>query len=175
MGKEAKFISIDIAIFETTKGEAFIVDQEDAEKVSKYTWCFSKTGYLVANIQGKVTKLHRYLLHPNPSAIIDHRNGKLWDNRRSNLRECSLKENARNLKIKKTNQLGIKGIRVTAHGRYNARIVVDRQEIHLGNYLTVDEAIKARRQAEVLYYGEFAPCLSRPERDLVVTIQEIRG
>jgi hypothetical protein len=44
-------------------------------------------------------------------------------------------------------------------GRYNVRIFVDGKEIHVGNFQTVEQAIESRRQAELKYYGEFAPSL----------------
>jgi hypothetical protein len=46
----------------TSKGQKILIDPDDFEKCSKYSWCISKTGYAVANIRGKVTKMHRYIL-----------------------------------------------------------------------------------------------------------------
>jgi len=39
------------------------------------------------------------------------------------------------------------------------RITCNRSEIHVGNYETFEEAVSARKQAEVEYFGEFAPSL----------------
>lgn len=152
-GDDAKII--------TSKGDEIIIDKEDIDKAMKYSWCISKTGYAVANIGGKVIKMHRYLMGlPKGRPIVDHINGNPLDNRRNNLRICSAKENGRNLK-KKPSKSGVTGVRLTAHGMWNARIMYDRQEIYLGNFKTKDEAINAREMAERLYFGEFAPCKCR--------------
>ena len=38
-----------------------------------------------------------------------------------------------------------------------ARIVLDKKDIYLGRYSNKEDAIKARLEAEIKYYGEFAP------------------
>jgi hypothetical protein len=143
----------------THNGSVIIADTDEYQRLSKYSWCISKTGYAVANIKGKVTKMHRYILAEQicSGLVVDHKNGNPLDNRKANLRVCTQAENAKNLRIKKTNTLGIKGVRLTKDGKYNTRIVVDGKEIHLGNYTTVDEAVRHRKDAEEKYYGEFAP------------------
>lgn len=142
----------------TKKGEKILIDIEDFEKVKKYSWCISKTGYPVANINGKVIKLHRYLLNvKNSKIIIDHKNRNPLDNRKSNLRICTQLENARNTTVSKNNNTGYLGISLTAQGKYRARITVNRKEIRLGNYEKIEDAINARKKAEKIYFGEFAP------------------
>lgn len=143
----------------TSAGQEILIEAADREKAMRYTWCVSKTGYAVANIRGKVTKMHRYLLGlgQGDERITDHINGNRLDNRRENLRICNQMQNGKNLGIKKTNTTGCAGIRVTACGRYNARITVNRKEIHIGNFKTFEEAVRARKKAETVYYGEFAP------------------
>lgn len=146
----------------TASGKEIIIDSSDIEKVMKHSWCISKTGYTVANVHGHTIKLHRYLLDLEPGKyVVDHIDGDPLNNRRSNLRLCSMRENARNIGLKKTNTSGCAGVRVTGHGRYNARITVDRKEIHIGNFATMEEAVAARKQAEKQYFGEFAPIWAR--------------
>lgn len=142
----------------TKKGEEILIDEGDFEKVKKYSWCISKTGYPVANINGKATKLHRYLLNIEvPEVIVDHINRNKLDNRRNNLRTCTALENARNTTVSKNNKTGYLGISTTPQGKYRARIMVNRKEIRLGNYDKIEDAIKARKQAEIKYFGQFAP------------------
>lgn len=38
-----------------------------------------------------------------------------------------------------------------------ARIVLDKKDIYLGRYSNKEDAIKARLEAEIKYFGEFAP------------------
>jgi hypothetical protein len=145
----------------TKKGEEILVDYEDFEKVKRYSWCISKTGYPVANIGYKVIKLHRYILNiDDPKVIIDHKNRNRLDNRRKNLRICNVQENARNTTVSKSNQTGYLGISKTAQGKYRARIMVNRKEIRLGHYDNLEDAIRARKEAEKLYFKDFAPSVS---------------
>lgn len=139
----------------TSRGVEFLIDNDDLEAVQKHSWCISKTGYAVANINYKVTKLHRWLLSPTSTDIIDHINGNILDNRRINLRIATPAGNAQNSRSK--NNKDYSGIRLTKHGTYNARITISRKSIHIGNFKTLDEAINARRIAEEKYFGEFAP------------------
>lgn len=145
----------------TANGELILIDRDDIDKAMRYSWCISKTGYAVANIGGHVTKMHRYLLDLSKGElVVDHINGNPLDNRRCNLRLCEPEENGRNLKKKKSRS-GETGIRKTSHGRWNARIMIGRKEVHLGNYLTKEAAIEARQAAERQYFGEYAPSISR--------------
>ena len=142
----------------TKKGEEILIDADDFERVKKYSWCISKTGYPVANINGKVIKLHRYLLKlNNPKIIVDHINRNTLDNRKSNLRICTALENSRNTSVSKNNKTGHLGISKTKEGKFRARIMVNRKEIRLGNYEKINDAIKARKKAEKKYFGSFAP------------------
>ena len=151
----------DITTVKTSKGNAFIVDTSDLEAVQRYSWCFGKTGYLVANIRGKVVKLHRYLLQPLPGQIVDHINGDPSDNRRCNLRICTPRENSRNSRAAWNNKTGIVGVRIVNGTRYVAQITVNRKTITLGSFPTLELAAAARAEAEKRYFGEFAPSTSR--------------
>ncbi len=142
----------------TKKGDIILADAADAATVMKYSWCLSKTGYAVANIGGKVTKMHRYIIGETccSGRIVDHKNGNPLDNRRKNLRICTYAENARNVRVSRANKVGHLGIRITKDGKFNVRIVADGIEHHIGNYDTLELAIEARNAAEDTYHGEFA-------------------
>ena len=142
----------------TSNGEIILIDSDDFEKVKRYTWCIGKTGYPVANTGKKVVKLHRYILNLSDSKDIrDHINGNPLDNRKSNLRKCTVADNNKNCKLSKNSKTGYTGVLLTRSGKYRARIMVNRKEIGLGIYETMEEAIFARRKAEEKYYGDYAP------------------
>lgn len=141
----------------TTQGETIVVDSDDAPALRQYSWCVSKTGYAVARINGKVIKLHRYLLNPSPKLVVDHINGNKLDNRRENLRVCQQSRNSKNVSIKPSNTSGFPGIRKLPDGKFNVRITVDRKGMHVGNFETIEQAIAARIKAESEHYGEYAP------------------
>jgi hypothetical protein len=152
-------ISGDVMTVHTKSGDVIIADAEDYDKLSKYSWCISKTGYAVANINGKVTKMHRYILDDADGYIIDHSNGNRLDNRKLNLRKCTNTENARNVSVSKNSRSGVLGVRITPNNRYVATIMVNRKTIYIGTYDTLAEAKTARMKAEIKYFGEYAPCL----------------
>lgn len=136
----------------TRKGEVILADATDYEKLSSHSWCISRTGYPVSNINGKTTKLHRYLLNLNdPKVVVDHKNHDTLDNRRSNIRICTQRENARNKGGK-----DVHGVRKTPCGNYAVQIMFNRKHIYIGTYKTYDEAVQARYEAEDKYHGEFA-------------------
>lgn len=153
-------VSGDTVTAKTSKGQEFLISLCDLEQAKKYTWCISKTGYLVANINHKVVKLQRYLLSPPEDMVVDHINGNPLDNRRCNLRICSQTDNSKNTK-QKSKATPTPGIQIKPNGRYRVRITVDRKEIAVGTFDTMDEAIAARHAAERKYYGEFSPIDSR--------------
>lgn len=92
-----------------------------------------------------------------PTKEIDHIDGDGWNNRWSNLREVTHRENGKNLKIKNTNTTGVAGVSLAKNKRkFRSRIMVDYKEIYLGVFDTVEEAATVRKKAEKKYYGEFA-------------------
>lgn len=131
----------------TTKREIFYFDLEDYEKIKPYSW-YSKRGYILAIVEGKHTLMHRFIL--NASKLVDHINHNKYDNRKSNLRECTPSQNS-------MNRSGVSGI--TFHKsakKWRAYIDANHNHIDLGLFKTKQEAIEARKQAEKEYFGEFA-------------------
>lgn len=145
----------------TKSGVEYFFDKEDYLLVSKYSWCISKTGYPVANINHKVIKLHRYILNAPPKSIIDHINGNTLDNRKTNLRFATHLGNARNSTVSKSSKIKHLGISICPNGKFRARIMVNGKEINLGRFIDINDAIKARREAEIKYFGEYAPSLCK--------------
>lgn len=145
----------------TKKGETILADAADLNVLNKHSWCISKTGYPVANINKKTIKLHRYLLGlTDPDVLVDHKNNNPLDNRRDNLRICTARENGWNQSGNSGRKLPV-GIRITPAGRYVAVIQPNKKHIHLGTFDTLEEAATARRDAELKYFGDFAQHLYR--------------
>lgn len=141
-------------------GRTFVIDADDLELIRPYSWCFSKTGYVVARIDGRVVKLHILLLGTKPDQVIDHKNGDPADNRRCNLRFCTQKENSMNTCSKGKSGLPL-GVSYTPTGKYRARLMLNRKEIRLGTFDNIEDAIAARQQGELKYFGAYSPSVSR--------------
>lgn len=140
----------------TSSGKRFIFDREDFDKVSAHSWTPSRNGYLVCTYKRKNIRLHRFIVNCNDkNMVVDHINGDIYDNRRSNLRITTQKNNARNAKVSKNNKTGVTGVSLLANGKYKARICVNGKEISLGIFKSFERAVLARKIAEKKYFGDY--------------------
>jgi hypothetical protein len=111
-------------------------------------------GYLVTKIFNKKHLAHRlaWAMHYGvwPTQMIDHISGDRADNRIVNLRQTTQSENNRNQRIRADNTSGYVGV-YKRGAKWYARISVDNKKLHLGLYDTVEQAVQARKQAEIDY------------------------
>ena len=83
---------------------------------------------------------------------IDHINGNRTDNRLCNLRNVTRQENSRNRCKSKKNTSGVMGVHWhILKKKWAARIKVDYEDLHLGYFSNKEDAIAARKAAEVKY------------------------
>lgn len=74
-----------------------IIDSENLDKVLKHKWYYNNKGYPCSNINGTVICLHKFIMNiDNPYDCIDHINRNKLDNRKSNLRFCTIAVNNAN-------------------------------------------------------------------------------
>ena len=132
-----------------SKGRMFLVSTSSLDLVKNYYWSVSPRGYVYNTLNG--IQLHRYLMKAPKGYVVDHKNHVHFDNRLSNLRVCSHIQNMQNSQRYKSNTSGVYRI-----GRkWRAKINVSTKEVHLGMFKSKSKAIKARKKAELKYYGEF--------------------
>ena len=137
------------------------IDNDDLEKCSKLTWHYAKnkdSKYIQTRIKGKMIKLHRYIMNMNNSnLVVDHINRNPLDNRKSNLRICSYKENSFNKSIRVDNTSGIPGVSFhKTNKKWRAKIKYNNLTIHLGYFEDINEALINRRVAEEILFGEYS-------------------
>jgi hypothetical protein len=84
--------------------------------------------------------MHRQILGKDAKRI-DHVNGVKLDNRKSNLRKCSVAENGFNQKIHRNNTSGYKGIRKSG-SKWQAQIQKHGKNKCLGTFPTKQLAAK---------------------------------
>ena len=138
------------------------IDNDDLEKCSKLTWHYAKnkdSKYIQTRIKGKMIKLHRYIMNMNNSnLVVDHINRNPLDNRKSNLRICSYKENSFNKSIRVDNTSGIPGVSFhKTNKKWRTKIKYNNLTIHLGYFEDINEALINRRVAEEILFGEYSP------------------
>jgi len=128
---------------------------------NKLLGTLNDSGYLVARIDGRLHRVHRLIamvggMDVNDEIEIDHINGDRKDNRISNLRLASRKENGRNTKRPKTNSSGVKGVDFHSSGLWRARVKIAGKDVLVGYFNNLDEAAKARREFVERLHGQFA-------------------
>jgi HNH endonuclease len=110
--------------------------------------------YWQVRINGKIYLAHRLiwlLVHKAwPENQIDHIDGSGLNNRIENLRDVTNAENQKNAKKRKDNTSGHVGV-CRRFGKWVAHIQVSGRKIHLGLFTNRDEAVAARKAAEVKY------------------------
>ena len=87
---------------------------------------------------------------------IDHIDVNKLNNAWRNLRLATCSQNCCNSKTRKHNFTGIKGAKITATGKYQARIVKDKVYHYLGTFDTAEQAGAAYAVAAAKLHGEFA-------------------
>jgi hypothetical protein len=143
------------------RGKFVLVDADDFEILSQYSWYCSRQGYAVRNTsrkQGKRTlvRMHRQITNAHDSIEVDHINGNKLDNRKKNLRLCRREDNAKNLPIYSNNKSGHKGVSLhKSTGKWQAYINVNKKRIYLGLFKNKKEAVKVYNDAAEKYFGEF--------------------
>jgi len=81
-------------------GSVALIDLDDLGKVWGTSWHLSDTGYAVNRNAGKTTRMHRVIAGTPRHLVTDHINHDTLDNRRANLRSCTVRDNARNFGYK---------------------------------------------------------------------------
>ena len=123
----------------------------------KYTTNSGNT-YIRIRVGNQTLQAHRlaflyiegFLLDPNIE--VDHINGDGTDNRFNNLRKVTRIENSRNAKLNIRNNSGSCG--VSFHKKTNgwySYIMIEGKSKNLGVYASKEDAIKARKNAEIEY------------------------
>jgi len=128
-----------------------LVDDEDYEKYGFLKWSCNK-GYVFRTevIEGrrKTVYLHRLITNAPDDLEVDHINGDPSDNRKSNLRLCTHKQNMWNIKRKGVSYR-------KERKKWRARINVNNKEIFLGYFETKEQALKAYEDASSYHFGQY--------------------
>ncbi len=174
-----------------TRGHRAIVDDEDYERLSKLKWsvcesCRKKGSTWYANYYYKSTTeknkhgkakvcsigMHRMIMDAPKGSNVDHKNGNPLDNRRENLRFCTMAENIRNQRRTPTTLSPYKGVHAYRvydkkyiDGKqkmgYTATVMYGGEVIALGWFGKAKIAARSYDQIAKVMFGEFA-CLNFP-------------
>lgn len=134
-----------------------IVDDENFKYLNQWKWHFThgyatRNKYIRETQKGKRVSMHR-LVNKTPEGLdTDHINRNKLDNRKVNLRTVTRQKNMRNTGLVITNTSGHKGVYKDKQlNKWRAYIKVDAKQIYLGSYTKIEDAVTARKQAEIKY------------------------
>jgi hypothetical protein len=146
-----------------TRGLFPTVDDEDYERISAFRWRASGAAlkpYAITGF-GTVSKsskppiyMHRMILECPAGMVIDHINNNGLDNRRSNLRFCTHRQNiARSNTANRVGSSGFIGVFPSVgSSTFYARI----GKKGLGSFRNPEDAARAYDAASIEEFGEFA-------------------
>ena len=139
-----------------------LIDSVDFNKISSYSWYLrpyyrSKTKFKVATATKPIIYMHRLIMNCPDELVIDHINGNALDNRKRNLRVCSVSNNAKNRSKNKNNTSGHTGVHwCKKNNKWKSRIRCDKKSYHLGFYTNVLDAAKAYNKKSLELFKEFS-------------------
>lgn len=136
-----------------------IIDLDDINKIKQYKWGMANyrgVKYVISRMGGdKNIILGRFLIGET-EGILDYKDRDTLNNRKYNLRISNRSTNGINCGLRINNTSGFTGV-VKTKNRWEARIKVMRKSIYLGTFENKKDAIKARIDGEILYFGEYSP------------------
>lgn len=125
-----------------TRGCEALIDECSLKLVDSMNWSSSielKAIYAKTSIDGKIVGMHRIITSAPAGKEVDHINGNTLDNRVSNLRICTTRENQQNQTKHRNGKLV--GCSFDAyHKAWKSGIRIDGKFKHLGYFKTEFEA-----------------------------------
>lgn len=128
---------------ELTLGQKALVDLDQLERVSQYTWCAVRRPNGVYHAMrkdecGLTQFMHHFVLGVRASMtiLVDHINRNGIDNRRQNLRLVTRRVNALNSARSDNAKI------IEPHGnRFRVRPFINGKRVNLGSFATMEEAL----------------------------------
>jgi len=163
-GHSMKFIKL------STKGYETIVDNDLFDELNKHKWHLARwrdqlrvqrTAWIKKTKKRKTIRMSRRIMEFPKGMVVDHINHNLLDNRRCNLRVCTIQQNNLNRKIQSNNKCGFKGVcfipgKKNKKNPWLAQIAFNGKHIYLGYSPTPEKAHEAYCVAALKYHGKFA-------------------
>jgi hypothetical protein len=149
-----------------TQGQFALVDDEDFERLIKHKWyakwnnntkSFYAARHLSRREDGRTDtiRMHREITGAVKTQIVDHVNHNTLDNRRSNIRICSMAESSSHRRVQSNNKSGFKGVtRIASSQKWRAYIRTHLVQVHLGNFQNPEDAAAAYDAASLRYHGK---------------------
>ena len=136
-----------------------LIDDEDYEFISSISWSLNGGGYPAGWVNGKTVKAHRIIFPSKKGFVTDHINGNKLDNRASNLRHATQRQNSQNRSsLKRVCSSKFKGVCWHKNNKKWVAHITSSEgaRVHLGSFEDELLAARAYNDAARKMYGEFA-------------------
>lgn len=169
-GKRCAIIKDELAFIPLGKDakQGYAIVSECDSDIDQMKWRLDSHGYPITTginqkgVRTNVPMHHLIFGKPRKGYVIDHINRNILDNRRENLREVEYKINSLNRTFNHTRDdhpyPGVRRMVSSKTGkRYDKWVVeikVNHKFTYIGSFNTIEEAINARKQAELELFGE---------------------
>jgi hypothetical protein len=161
-----------------TQGYIALVDDSDFDYLNQFKWsavCDTRKDGTVRTVYAyrnspkhsgsphHMIAMHRELMGvTDPKTHVDHEDHWGINNQRCNLRVCSGTQNNGNQRKQSAKTSKFKGVHWVSdtsrkrNKRWRAQLKIMSRCVHLGTFLTQEEAARAYDAAAITYFGEFA-------------------
>ena len=144
-----------------------MVDDEDFERLERCRWYLSMGRYAVTTFKSPRKngescsihlRMHRLIMNTPRELDVDHINGNGLDNRKVNLRNCTMSQNKMNSRAKLVGKTSIyKGVYFDKEvNKFRAYIGLAGKNTYVGISKSQIVAAKMYDEAAIRYFGEFA-------------------
>ncbi|MGL5934760.1 MAG: HNH endonuclease [Cetobacterium sp.] len=149
-------------IFKIKKTEV-IIDEDIYHDIIKYKWYVTKFGYVNGYVNGKVVRLHRFIMGYTGDDCIDHIDSNKFNNSKKNLRITTAMQNSMNKKSTSGSSSQYIGVSLNKNtGKWTAQITIKGKQKHLGSFTCEIDAAKARDVATKEHFDQYGK-LNFPE------------
>jgi hypothetical protein len=136
-----------------TQGKFATIDEEDYSRVHQCLWFAVKgdhTYYAATHAGNRNLTMHRFIMNPSDTELVDHEHGDGLDNRKRKLRICNHSENMRNRSRmgKRSRFKGVYRKKTTSKYKWVA-------SLHLGSFETEEEAARFYDRALMHMFDKF--------------------
>lgn len=158
-----------------TQGLSATVDDDDYEFLSRWKWCAVRDSknknrfYAVRNLpkyvwsrvgikNQRMIMMHRVVMKLSIFDTLrpDHIDNDGLNNQKENLRVGTQAQNMMSRGIPKNNKSGKTGVSyIKRSSRWRASIGYENKIHYLGEFIDIEDALQARKEAEIKYFGEW--------------------